>query len=48
MFVFLFLMCFFVLTTGYRGSLISFLTAPAIAEPLDTIKDVVESPLEVM
>ena len=40
-------MGFFTLTAGYRGSLISFLTAPTLIEPLDSIEEVVESPLSV-
>ena len=40
----MFILATFVLTSGYRGSLISFLTAPHRPEPLDTLQDVVESP----
>ena len=36
-----------ILSNVYRGSLVSFLTRPILLEPLNTIEDVVNSPLQV-
>ena len=39
-----FLFATFTLVAGYKGALISFLTAPLVQSPLDTLQEVVDSP----
>ena len=41
-FVGVYLLCFFVVTTSYRGCLISFITVPFVQAPMDSVVDVVE------
>ncbi len=46
-FVILFLLGFYVITMGYRGSLISHQLVPTQQKPLETIQEVIDSPYNV-
>eukprot|EP00094_Tigriopus_californicus_P002817 TCALIF_02716-PA protein Name:"Protein of unknown function" AED:0.41 eAED:0.41 QI:0/0.25/0/0.4/0.75/0.8/5/0/387 len=48
LFLAIFLLCFFVLTIGYRGGLVANLSIPFVPRPIDTVKEVIADPRPVI
>ena len=45
--ILVYILGFLVLTAGYKGGLMSFLTVPNLAQPMNTAQDIVDSNLPV-